>query len=528
MIYTILFILLIIILIALLYNIATFDNTDIIVEDTQSNITIQEGFEDNNDIVDEVNNDIVDEANSNIDNETATQVNVKNVDIDDIKEVVGDNVNVIELDDKIYISSSDEVNTSATIPITTTTAFDTALMNGINTSATIPITTTTGILNKTNEMKNKRRLRAVKRRLNNLKMAVKDNKRFQNGFNKEAEKVEKVINELKSKKVEVEKQIIEKLNYMKLNNSESDTITEEIRKLRKQSRELTKKTKDKKQLLNRINISIKQQKKLETSNNNKIKQLEKQLEQLKQDNTNIEGFVDGEENTQVFFAPNLSQEQINDIIALLENNDIDVETATTSAETTTTQSAETTTTQSAETTTTQSAETTTTQSPTTTSAETATTLALNDYNNVINKLDDLISNDKNAEIPNDLKIDILELTQTQRDSLCDDYCELYSGCTPLCNFLGCENCTNTPEPTNNSYRQPDELNQAQVPRTQGNTHILDSPPNPMNISHEGDGESNIFAPYVVVHKKKPNERYNAYVMSNPHDPNYYNYINNLS
>jgi hypothetical protein len=201
------------------------------------------------------------------------------------------------------------------------------------------------------------------------------------------------------------------------------------------------------------------------------------------------------------------------------------ETTTTQEETTTTQE-ETTTTQE-ETTTTQEETTTTQEETTTTQEETTTTQGtLNAYNNVINKLDQLLTADKNSEIPTELKIDILELTETQQASLCDDYCEIYSGCTPLCNFLGCENCMET-TPTNNSvYRQPDELDQNQVPQTQGNTHIGE--PNPMNISHSGNGESNIFAPYVVVHKKKPGERYNAYVMSNPHDPNYYNYINNLS
>jgi uncharacterized protein (UPF0333 family) len=168
----------------------------------------------------------------------------------------------------------------------------------------------------------------------------------------------------------------------------------------------------------------------------------------------------------------------------------------------------------------------TTQEPTDTTQEpTDTTTSLNAYNEVINKLDVLIANDKKSEIPTDLKIDILELPQTQRASLCEDYCEVYSGtCSPLCNFLGCDSCnpSSTPDP---EYRQPGELSQNQVPRTQDNTHI---DPNPMNLTQTGNGESNIFAPYVVVHKKKPGESYNAYVMSNPHDPNYYNYINNLS
>jgi hypothetical protein len=174
-------------------------------------------------------------------------------------------------------------------------------------------------------------------------------------------------------------------------------------------------------------------------------------------------------------------------------------------------------------TTSQPADTSTTSQPAYTSTTTAT---LNKYNKVINKLDELTTSDKNAEVPIDLKIDILELTQTQQVSLCEDYCQVYGGCTPLCNFLGCDNCKSIPKTTETVYRQPDELQQNQVPRTQGNTHIGE--PNPMNISHSGNGESNIFAPYVVVHKKRPGERYNAYVMSNPHDPNYYNYINNLS
>jgi hypothetical protein len=205
--------------------------------------------------------------------------------------------------------------------------------------------------------------------------------------------------------------------------------------------------------------------------------------------------VDGQR--QLIFEPELPQESIDALITLIENEGDNI-IITNSA-------------------------TTTTQEPATT------TNPLNAYNQVINKLDALITDDRRAEIPNELKIDILELPQTQRESLCEDYCQIYEGgCTPLCNFLGCENCTQSSQNQQPAYRQPDEANQAQVPRTQGNTHIPDSPPNPMNISQSGNGESNIFAPYVVVHKKKPGERYNAYVMTNPHDPNYYNYINNLS
>jgi hypothetical protein len=215
--------------------------------------------------------------------------------------------------------------------------------------------------------------------------------------------------------------------------------------------------------------------------------------------------IDGQR--QLIFEPELPQESIDALIALIEEEGDDIiitNTATTQA-------------------------TTTTQSPTTIQSPTTTTNPLNAYNQVINRLDALITDDRRAEIPNELKIDILELPQTQRESLCDDYCQIYEGgCTPLCNFLGCNNCTRSSQNQQSVYRQPDEANQAQVPRTQGNTQIPESPPNPMNISQSGNGESNIFAPYVVVHKKKPGERYNAYVMTNPHDPNYYNYINNLS
>ena len=76
------------------------------------------------------------------------------------------------------------------------------------------------------------------------------------------------------------------------------------------------------------------------------------------------------------------------------------------------------------------------------------------------------------------------------------------------------------------YRQPDEIQHNQVPHTIINRHI---PQVPMpKIESSGNGENNVFAPYVVVHRKKRGEKYNAYVMSNPYDPNYYSYINNLS
>ena len=166
---------------------------------------------------------------------------------------------------------------------------------------------------------------------------------------------------------------------------------------------------------------------------------------------------------------------------------------------------------------------------TTTPAATTTTSFIQKYNSIVNKIDELLDEGVNSAVPTDLKIDLLELNPAIKTGLCKDYCQVYGDCTPLCDTLGCDNCSGYVRDQINSgdvYRQPDELAQNQVPQTIENRHILQVPA--PQIHQNGNGESNIFAPYVVVHKKKPGQRYNAYVMSNPYDPNYYSYINNLS
>lgn len=183
-------------------------------------------------------------------------------------------------------------------------------------------------------------------------------------------------------------------------------------------------------------------------------------------------------------------------------------------------------------------ETTTTSQPTTTQATTTTQAPSIDfmakYNDVVNRLDTITMTNKFAPIPNDLIDTISELPDTYKNSLCNSYCSIYEKCSPLCDVLDCINCkveveddimAKINEPSR-VYRQPDEIQHNQVPHTIINRHI---PQVPMpKIESSGNGENNVFAPYVVVHRKKRGEKYNAYVMSNPYDPNYYSYINNLS
>ena len=77
------------------------------------------------------------------------------------------------------------------------------------------------------------------------------------------------------------------------------------------------------------------------------------------------------------------------------------------------------------------------------------------------------------------------------------------------------------------YRQPGEIRQDQVPHT-FNNRLHHPPQNNITVTQYDNGEANVFAPYIVVNKKKDGETYQPYVMTNPYDPYYYNYINNLA
>lgn len=162
------------------------------------------------------------------------------------------------------------------------------------------------------------------------------------------------------------------------------------------------------------------------------------------------------------------------------------------------------------------------------------TTIINEYNEVANELDELTVNDRYSEVPEDLELKINELPDTIKGSLCADYCEIADDCTPTCEKLECSSCSidvnseiqeiiNDPS---SIYRQPDEIEQNQVPATIINRHIMEVPK--ADINNSNNGKSNVFAPYVVIHKKKKGQMYKPYVMSNPYDPNYYSYINNLS
>lgn len=150
------------------------------------------------------------------------------------------------------------------------------------------------------------------------------------------------------------------------------------------------------------------------------------------------------------------------------------------------------------------------------------------YTDIKNELDTLLYFDNKSQLTPKLENKIINLPVSLKENLCNDYCQLYGGCSPLCKLLNCSNCINEDNTNSNIYRQPDELEQNMVPRTSDNTHI-DDPDIDYNIKQESNGDTNIFAPYIVIHKKKnKGEQYKPYVMSNPYDPHYYSYINNLS
>lgn len=155
-----------------------------------------------------------------------------------------------------------------------------------------------------------------------------------------------------------------------------------------------------------------------------------------------------------------------------------------------------------------------------------------------NKLKGIIEEERvknnNFELTEELEDRIKSLSSNEKDLLCNDYCQLYGGCSNLCKFLGCYNCSDKDKKTTLTTKKYSiQTDQNVVPRTVENTHV--------NLKHPGDinldlnnatnndmPEVNIYAPYVVVQDTdNMDDKYMSFVSENPYDPNYYKYISKL-
>jgi hypothetical protein len=142
---------------------------------------------------------------------------------------------------------------------------------------------------------------------------------------------------------------------------------------------------------------------------------------------------------------------------------------------------------------------------------------------------------------------LMNLTQAQRESICSTYCNgLYVPCTDICRLAKCSNCTNEPKValtasgssgTDSGYAT---INGGfgLLDNTDDNTWAMNVGADKGNIGpyiyqKDGDGISNIFAPYVAVNPNggsasNPGQGgYSAYMLNNPNDPLYKAYISQL-
>ena len=149
--------------------------------------------------------------------------------------------------------------------------------------------------------------------------------------------------------------------------------------------------------------------------------------------------------------------------------------------------------------------------------------------------------------PSEVVNTLLNLNQEQRNSICSTYCNgLYAECTDICRLAKCENCTGGIDNTltgagrpatdagysnyNASYNLLDNISDNQLGLGGGNgqggtsSHV-----GPMLYQKDGDGISNIFAPYVLVQPAATSSGagYSSFMLNNPNDPLYKAYLSQL-
>ena len=149
--------------------------------------------------------------------------------------------------------------------------------------------------------------------------------------------------------------------------------------------------------------------------------------------------------------------------------------------------------------------------------------------------------------PSEVVNTLLNLNQEQRNSICSTYCNgLYTECTDICRLAKCENCTGGIDNTLTgagrpatdagysnynmlSYNLLDNISDNQLGLGYGNQGGTSSHVGPMLYQKDGDGISNIFAPYVLVQPAATSSGagYSSFMLNNPNDPLYKAYLSQL-
>jgi hypothetical protein len=151
--------------------------------------------------------------------------------------------------------------------------------------------------------------------------------------------------------------------------------------------------------------------------------------------------------------------------------------------------------------------------------------------------------------PSEVVNTLLNLNQEQRNSICSTYCNgLYTECTDICKLARCENCTGGIDNTltgagrpstsggysnyTDSYNLLDNISDNQFGLGGSNNNGQSSTSShvgPMLYQKDGDGISNIFAPYVLVQPAASGSGagYSSFMLNNPNDPLYKAYLSKL-
>jgi len=160
------------------------------------------------------------------------------------------------------------------------------------------------------------------------------------------------------------------------------------------------------------------------------------------------------------------------------------------------------------------------------------------------------------EVPDDIKQAISQLPPSGKANLCARYCPLTMRCNAVCRLAGCLNCqvgtgfqagseelgaastTLGYAGVDDDYNLLgflDDISQSKLlsgssssaGQTSSNGKDQYRHMGPMISQKDTSGVSNIFAPYIIMAPKKDGTEYGAYLLDDPNDPNYRQYIDDL-
>jgi len=160
------------------------------------------------------------------------------------------------------------------------------------------------------------------------------------------------------------------------------------------------------------------------------------------------------------------------------------------------------------------------------------------------------------DVPDDIKQAISQLPPSGKANICNRYCQLTTRCNGICKLAGCMNCqvgTGAQAGSDADGAPSSSLGYAGVDDDYNLLGFLDDISQsklisgssgsvsgsgdgvndqykhmgPMISQKDTSGVSNIFAPYIIMAPKKDGSAYGAYLLDDPNDPNYRQYIDDL-